>query len=103
MAKTHVKRDDTVVVISGASKGKRGRILSVDRKKQRVVVEGVNVRTKTLRRSPEHPQGGITEVETPIHISNVMSAETYDASPQRKKSGGAAAASDETAEQSEES
>ncbi len=78
MARAHVKKNDTVVVISGAGKGKRGKILSTDRAKSRVVVEGVNVRKKTVRRSQTNPQGGIIEVACPIHISNVMLGEKYD-------------------------
>lgn len=79
MAKLRVKRDSEVVVISGASRGRRGRVLSVDREKGKVVVEGCNVRKKAVRRSQQHPQGGIVETDCPIHISNVMLQETYDA------------------------
>jgi len=79
MARVHVRRDDMVTVISGAAKGKSGRVLSVNREKNRVCVEGVNVRKKTVRRSQEHPQGGIIEVECPIHASNVMLQEKYQA------------------------
>jgi len=79
MSRAHVKKNDTVVVISGADKGKAGRLLSADREKGRVVVEGVNVRKKTVRRSQEHPQGGIIELECSIHISNVMLQEKYEA------------------------
>ena len=78
MARMHVKRNDLVTVISGAEKGKSGRVLAVDRAKARVTVEGCNVRRKTVRRSPENPQGGIIEVEGAIHISNVMLQEKYD-------------------------
>lgn len=79
MAKNVIRRDAVVVVISGASRGRRGRVLSVDRKKNRVVVEGVNVRKKTVRRSQDNPQGGIVEVEASLHISNVMLGDRYDA------------------------
>lgn len=79
MAKMHVKKGDAVVVIAGAHRGKRGPVREVDRAKNRVVVEGVNMRTKTLRRSQENPQGGLIEVECPIHASNVMLEEYYDA------------------------
>ena len=77
MAKLKIKRDDSVVVISGAESGKTGRILHVDRDKLRVVVEGINRRHKTARRSQDNPQGGILEVECPIHISNIMLEERY--------------------------
>ncbi len=79
MAKSRVKKDDTVVVISGSEKGRRGKVLRVDREKQLVVVEGINVRKKTQRRSQAHPEGGILDLPCPIHISNVMAADRYDA------------------------
>ena len=88
MAKAHVKKGETVVVIAGAHRGKRGPVLEVDRAKNRIVVEGVNRRTKTLRRSQENPQGDLIEIECPIHASNVMQEEKYDA-----RRGGAAAPS----------
>ncbi|RME96538.1 MAG: 50S ribosomal protein L24 [Verrucomicrobia bacterium] len=74
----HVKRGDEVVVISGAEKGKRGKIIQVLRKKQRVVIEGVNLRKKHVRKSQQYPEGGIIEREGSIHISNVMLASKYD-------------------------
>jgi len=80
MAKMHVKHDDVVVVISGADKGRQGAVLSVDRKKNRVIVEGVNRRKHAVRRSQDNPRGGIEEREQPIHISNVMALERYRAS-----------------------
>ena len=79
MARANVKRGDMVVVIAGAARGKAGKVLHVDRARQRVVVEGVNVRKKTERRSQENPQGGISERECPIHVSNVMVQERYNA------------------------
>jgi large subunit ribosomal protein L24 len=91
MARAHVKKDDLVAVISGADKGKRGKVLVVDREKGRVIVEGINRRKRTVRRSAESPEGGITEKECPIHVSNVMIADKYDA---RRKAG--AGASDAT-------
>lgn len=78
MASPHVKKDDTVVVIAGADKGRRGRVLELDRKKNRVIVEGVNTRKKHLRRNQMNPQGGIEERDSPIHVSNVMKADIYD-------------------------
>ncbi|NOY80327.1 MAG: 50S ribosomal protein L24 [Kiritimatiellaeota bacterium] len=77
LRKTHVKRDDVVVVLTGIDKGKSGRVLSVDRKKARVLVEGINVRQQTMRRTPSNPQGGLAEKECPIHISNVMPEDKY--------------------------
>ncbi|MDA7618441.1 50S ribosomal protein L24 [Verrucomicrobia bacterium] len=77
--KFHVKRDDEVVVISGTEKGKRGKIIQVVPKKERVIVEGINMIKKHVRRNQQHPEGAIIEREGAIHISNVMKAERYDA------------------------
>jgi len=95
MANTRVKKDTEVVVITGASRGRRGRVLSVDREKGLVLVEGCNTRKKAVRRSQEHPQGGIIEVDCPIHISNVMLQEIYDA---RHSGAGPAPAPEEPSE-----
>ena len=67
-----VKKGDTVVVISGKDKGKKGLVLSVDAKNDKVLVEGINIVTKHNKQSATNPQGGITTKEAPIHISNVM-------------------------------
>ena len=77
--KSHVKKGDEVVVISGAQKGKRGKIIAVTTRKQRVLVEGVRMIKKHMRKSQQHPQGAIVEREGTIHISNVMKAELFDA------------------------
>ena len=69
--KTHVKAGDEVVVISGNHKGKQGAVLSVNAAKEQVVVEGVRVMKKAIRRSEENQDGGIEEVDGPIHLSNV--------------------------------
>ena len=79
MAKFHVKKGDEVVVIAGADKGKRGKLIAVLRKKQRVIVEGARMIKKHMRKSREHPQGAIIEREGTIHISNVMKVADYDA------------------------
>lgn len=73
-----IKREQEVVVISGAHKGKRGKVLNVN-PGQRVLVEGVNLITKYERKTQENPEGGSVEREAPIHYSNVMSAEKFDA------------------------
>jgi len=70
--KVRLKKDDFVVVITGASKGEKGKILAVDRKKGRVIVEKVNVKKKHVRPDQNNPQGGIIEIEGPIQASNVM-------------------------------
>ena len=77
--KFHVKRGDEVVVIAGAEKGKRGKIIQVVPKKERVIVEGINIIKKHINRNQQHPEGTILEREAAIHISNVMKAERYDA------------------------
>ena len=70
-ARFHVKKGDNVEVISGNFKGSSGKILEVLPKKQRVLVEGVRIIKKHMRKSQDHPQGQIAQREGPIHISNV--------------------------------
>ena len=70
--KMHVKKGDTVLVLSGNDKGKQGKVMSVDVKSQRAIVEGVRIISKHTRPNAEHPQGGIIKQEAPIHISNLM-------------------------------
>ncbi len=71
--KWRIKRDDTVEVISGKDKGKRGKVLRVIRKKGLVVVEGVNIVKRHLRRGhPALPEGGVIEFPAPIYIWKVM-------------------------------
>jgi len=69
--KCHVKKGDQVEIISGNFRGSSGRILAVFPAKQRVVVEGVRIIKKHLRKSQDNPSGKIAEREGPIHISNV--------------------------------
>ena len=68
----HIRRDDTVVVITGKYKGSRGRVLRVYPKESRLLVEGVNMIKRHTRPSGRNQQGGIVEREAPIHVSNVM-------------------------------
>ena len=70
--KLHIKVGDTVKVISGESNGQEGKILSIDKKKSRAIVEGVNLVKKHQKPSAADPQGGIVEMEAGIHISNLM-------------------------------
>lgn len=70
--KLHIKKGDTVVVITGNDKGKKGRVLEVIRKTDRAIVEGVNLMKKHTKPNAETPQGGIVEKEAPVHISNLM-------------------------------
>jgi large subunit ribosomal protein L24 len=66
-----VIKNDTVLVVSGNSKGKKGKVLKVFPKEERVIVEGVNFIKRHTRKSQKNPQGGIVEREAPIHASNV--------------------------------
>lgn len=70
--KVHVHKGDTVLVITGKSAGKKGKVLSVIPDKNRVVIEGVNVVKRHTKPTQKMPQGGIVEKEAPIHSSNVM-------------------------------
>ncbi len=85
MAKSLIKKDAIVYVIAGADRGKSGKVLNVDRKAGRVTVEGIAIHKKTIRRSQANPNGGIQNVESPIHISNVMAEEKYLARHKAKK------------------
>ena len=78
MQSLHVKKNDQVVVIAGADKGKRGRIIAVQAKTQRVLVEGVRMIKKHMRKSQQYPQGQIVEREGSIHVSNVMTTEEFE-------------------------
>ena len=79
----HVKKGDTVQVMSGKDKGKQGVILKAMPSKNRVVVEGVNVMKKHAKPSQANPQGGILEIEAPIHVSNVMPLDPKTGKPTR--------------------
>jgi large subunit ribosomal protein L24 len=70
--KLNIKKGDNVVVITGESKGQKGRVLEVIREKDRAIVEGVNMVKKHTKPNSKNPQGGIIEKEAPIHISNLM-------------------------------
>ena len=68
----HVRRGDQVAVIAGNYKGSEGRVLRVEPRRNRVVVEGINMRTRHQRPSQSNPEGGIVTFEAPIAVSNVM-------------------------------
>lgn len=72
VGKIKLKKNDLVKIITGKDSGKTGRILSIDRVRGRVVVEGANLVKKTKRKRSEQDPGGIIEIEAPVHISNVM-------------------------------
>ena len=71
MSKLHIKKDDTVIVLAGEDKGKTGKVLKVLVEKNRAIVEGVNIVSKSAKPSAKNPQGGIVKMEAPIHISNL--------------------------------
>jgi large subunit ribosomal protein L24 len=79
----HVKRGDTVQVITGNHKGATGKVLQILPKKSQVLIEGVRMIKKHTKRSQDSPQGAIIEREGPIHISNVKVAEVKT-KPERK-------------------
>ena len=83
--KLHVKKGDTVVVISGKEKGKQGEIIAVDIKKERVTVKGLNLVKRHTKPSQANPQGGIIEKEGTIHASNVMVLDPEQKVPTRTK------------------
>lgn len=72
MAKVHVKKGDTVVVLHGESRNKKGKVLSVNPDSSMVLVEGVNMSTKHKKPKNRYQQGGIVKQEAPVHSSNVM-------------------------------
>jgi large subunit ribosomal protein L24 len=75
---TSIKRGEEVVVISGAHKGKRGKVLQILRERDRVIVEGVAIIKRHTKARSEKEKGGIIEREAPIHLSNVMLGSRYD-------------------------
>jgi large subunit ribosomal protein L24 len=79
MRRFHVKKNDEVVVIAGADKGKRGKVIAVAGKKERVIVEGVRMIKRHMRKSQQYPNGQIVEREGTIHISNVMKVADFEA------------------------
>jgi large subunit ribosomal protein L24 len=81
----HVKKGDNVEVISGNFKGSSGKILEVLPRKQRVLIEGVRIIKRHLRKSQDNPQGKIAEREGPIHISNVKLIEQKEKPAKEKK------------------
>jgi len=83
--KFHVKKGDQVEVISGNFRGSSGKVLEVLPKKQRVLIEGVRIIKKHLRKSQDNPSGKIAEREGPIHISNVKLVERETKSEKKEK------------------
>ena len=81
--KIHIRKGDTVIVITGESKGQKGRVLEVDRDKERAIVEGVNTVSKHTKPNAKSPQGGIIKKEAPVHISNLMLVDPASGKPTR--------------------
>jgi len=71
MSKLHIKKGDEVIVLAGEDKGQKGKVLKVLVEKKRVLVEGINLVSKSTKPSAKYPQGGIIKQEAPIHISNL--------------------------------
>ena len=67
-----IKKDDQVMIIAGKDKGKTGKVLRVFSKRERILVEQINMIKKAQRPTQENQQGGFLEIESPVHISNVM-------------------------------
>ena len=83
MAKLHIRKNDTVIVLAGEDKGKTGKVLKVLVDKERAIVEGVNFINKSSKPSAKNPQGGFEKVEAPIHISNLSLVDPKSGKPTR--------------------
>lgn len=70
--KFKIRKDDTVEIIAGKDKGKRGSVVRVIREKDRVIVSGANLVKKAMKKRSQQDRGGIVEIEAPLHVSNVM-------------------------------
>jgi large subunit ribosomal protein L24 len=81
--KLHIKKGDTVIIITGESKGQKGRVLEIDRDKNKAIVEGVNMVSKHTKPNAKAPQGGIIKKEAPVHISNIMLVDPTTGKPTR--------------------
>jgi large subunit ribosomal protein L24 len=81
--KLNIRKGDTVMVIAGESKGQKGRVLNVDRDKEKAIVEGVNLVSKHTKPNSKAPQGGIIKKEAPIHLSNLMLMDPTSGKPTR--------------------
>jgi large subunit ribosomal protein L24 len=80
----HVKKGEEVVIIAGSNKGKRGKVIEVQRSSGRIIVEGACMIKKHVKKNQANPNGAIVEREGSIHASNVMSASVFDASKRAK-------------------
>lgn len=83
MTKFHIRKGDTVYVNTGSDKGKTGKVLKVLVEKQRAIVEGVHIVSKSTKPSAKHPDGGIIKEEAPVHISNLNVVDPKTGKPTR--------------------
>ena len=83
MTKLHIKKNDTVIVLTGEDKNKTGKVLKVLVDKNRAIVEGVNIVSKSTKPSAQNPQGGIVKQEASIHISNLSLIDPKSGKPTR--------------------
>ena len=83
MKKMHIKKGDTVIVLTGEDKGKTGKVLQVLKEKEQAIVEGVRIVTKSAKPSAKNPQGGFIKMEAPIHISNISLIDPKSGKPTR--------------------
>ena len=83
MTKLHIKKGDTVKIISGEDKGSQGRVILVEISKNRALVEGLNMVSKHTKPNTANPQGGIVKKEAPIHVSNLMLIDPKTGDPTR--------------------
>ena len=81
--KLHIKKGDTVFVNTGEYRGQKGRVLEVDRDKERAIVEGINMISKHTKPNAQNPDGGIIKKEAPVHISNLMLIDPSSGAPTR--------------------
>lgn len=79
--KLHIKKGDTVYVLSGNDKGKTAKVLTVFPKDYKAIVEGLNLSTKHIKPSADNPKGGIEKQEAAIHLSNLMLVDPADGKP----------------------
>lgn len=83
--KTKLKIEDEVIVISGKSKGSKGKILAYNKKNGKIIVQGVNIKRRFQRPTQENPKGGVIKVEAPLHISSVQFFDSKAKKPSRIK------------------
>jgi large subunit ribosomal protein L24 len=81
--KLHIKKGDTVFVNTGEYRGQKGRVLEVDRKSERAIIEGINLISKHTKPNAQYPEGGIIKKEAPVHISNLMLLDPSSGNPTR--------------------